>query len=62
MEKETLQKRIKSYCEINNYHISGAELRSYSLKELKLIVNRLVSKQSICNPYNSWYKTSIIPY
>ena len=57
--KMNLQKKITSLCYIKNIEVSGAELRSYTTKELKTIFKRLCNT-SICNRNNSFYRTSCI--
>ena len=51
-QKMNLQKKIASLCYIKNIEVSGAELRSYTTKELKTIFKRLCNT-SICNRNNS---------
>jgi len=58
-KRDNYQKKITSICYIKNIHISAAELRSYTIKELITIFKRL-SNTSICKSNNSFYRTSYI--
>ena len=55
MNKLTLQKHILGLCEIKDIQVSGAELRSYTYKQLLTVYQMIKSTSSICNKTNSFY-------
>lgn len=58
MNKVTLKKHIMGLCDIKGIQVSGAEMRSYNIEQLKTVYKIIKSSSTICNKNNSFYKTS----
>ena len=62
-KKSLYRCKLSNILNFRNIDISQAELRSYSTKELKFLINKFDVKLNNANiPTNTWYRTSYSNY
>ena len=62
-KKSMYRSKLANILNFRNIDISQAELRSYSTKELKFLINTYdVKLNNANNPTNFWYRTAYTNY
>lgn len=62
-KKSLYRSKLNNILNFKNIPISQAELRSYSTKELKFLINKFdITLNNANNPTNNWYHTCYSNY
>ena len=62
-KKSLYRSKLSNILNFRNIHVSQAELRSYSTKELKFLISKLdIKLNNANNSTNNWYRTSYLNY
>lgn len=62
-KKSMYRSKLTNILNFRNIHISQAELRSYSTKELKFLIDKFdIKLNNANNPTNFWYRTVYSSY